>query len=779
MDRNALFKNGMYMDAADTYILASALVGGHAVCLSNAAAALRKIGEYESAAETATEALEQDPKNVKARYRRGVARKHMNYLKAAVSDFENVLQLDSKCLEAREELKIARKLLEAGGGDETGFHTSEDEAPHPDDDPGNGSSDSYDSDYFHYGCGIPCRSFNRDVCKKGTACRNSHAPDEKSIRDLLGRNVCIYHLLDACKYGDACVYNHIPDFLEHWPLTLEAGPMLRGVLKEARGEDASGLPIISNREYLYQQAKLLNKRPGYFVHPLGGETWSPGVGKYAETSHDARVGSDIKPAILLVSLMECTMFNGIHNHLLDALSSHCSEPWAVFVTDPELANARSPHQALTTKLVKYVKDGGTVVFGGMFSSHVRPNDSDTFFKNVWGLDWKTGSYHRSTFSLNTQTHPRLLRGLELPELYNVKTQHLVGVAAQDVVYAPAEGSTTQSLVFAPRLTDRREVPVAYTQIGDGFLGYNGEVNGEDETTDIILSLLGVGLSDKEPKKRDKSSDTSRAPTFSSSSKTVIASAANPIIPFVLLVSIMGPEDSCFEDVYGNFLKSLSNKAEWTEAQDSDVAIGILSTRQVTAVFVTDPAIASTQSTYAALAAALVTYAEAGGIVVFGGMFSSYVTPSDNNSFFKSNWGLDWTMGDYHRADFKANPRRHAFLKSGPGTPKEYNVKTVHLKGVAPEDVVYLPAGDADPLQVPVAYTRFGTGYVGYHGEVNGEEKTTLVLLTMMGMPAHNLPKPTRKWKAPNKFQMQMCPKSLDSDGSDDDDTYGDDSDEGE
>ena len=78
-------------------------------------------------------------------------------------------------------------------------------------------SDSDESN--HVGNGVPCRFYNQLGCVKGTNCEYSHAPDERSVRDLLGRNVCTYHLLSSCKFGiSKCVYSHHKDALpaEGW-----------------------------------------------------------------------------------------------------------------------------------------------------------------------------------------------------------------------------------------------------------------------------------------------------------------------------------------------------------------------------------------------------------------------------------------------------------------------------------------------------------------------------------------------------------------------------------
>ena len=148
-------------------------------------------------------ALAQDPCLVKARYRRGMARKGMGQLRAAISgkhtanmtdmslnmvpvlDFETVLQVDPNCNEARVELAIVRQLWESGEGDETGNGSTTDEYPHLDEDRMEIDSQSDSSDYGHEGNGIPCRFYNHGGCNKGTHCSFSHAPDEKSVRDDL------------------------------------------------------------------------------------------------------------------------------------------------------------------------------------------------------------------------------------------------------------------------------------------------------------------------------------------------------------------------------------------------------------------------------------------------------------------------------------------------------------------------------------------------------------------------------------------------------------------
>nr|GAT58495.1 predicted protein [Mycena chlorophos] len=60
----------------------------------------------------------------------------------------------------------------------------------------------------HMGNGQACKKYNTSSCGYGSKCRMRHAVDAKSIRDNLGRNVCIFYLIDRCYKGSACLYRH-------------------------------------------------------------------------------------------------------------------------------------------------------------------------------------------------------------------------------------------------------------------------------------------------------------------------------------------------------------------------------------------------------------------------------------------------------------------------------------------------------------------------------------------------------------------------------------------
>ncbi|KIJ13194.1 hypothetical protein PAXINDRAFT_177052 [Paxillus involutus ATCC 200175] len=236
---NALYRVEDYTNAIECYQKAIDVhVHGSAatpVLLTNLAAAYIKLEMYGAAHFTATEALIGDPKSVKARFRRGVARQNMDMLDAAVTDFRTVLSLDPENQETKARLGFVEELSLVNEGIDTGY--SDDEFPSPSEDPELEDSMSDSSDCEHGGNDIPCKFYNHDGCAKGPACRFSHAPDNKSERDALGKNVCSYFLMGLCKFGDnRCSYSHSREYLPEkgWWTTAEGLTSARKLYKHAR-----------------------------------------------------------------------------------------------------------------------------------------------------------------------------------------------------------------------------------------------------------------------------------------------------------------------------------------------------------------------------------------------------------------------------------------------------------------------------------------------------------------------------------------------------------------
>ncbi|KAI9451491.1 hypothetical protein BJY52DRAFT_1125121 [Lactarius psammicola] len=167
---------------------------------------------YDAAELCAQRALCMNPRFAKARYRRGLARKGNLQLAAAVVDFAAVLVQDPDSTEASKALDETFTLISERNNEEDEFLAVEDSRPSLADPGKELESVSDSSDWNHEGNGFPCRYYNHDGCMRGVECRFSHAPDHKSVRDRLGRNVCVHFLFGDCRFG-SCVYSHDKTYL--------------------------------------------------------------------------------------------------------------------------------------------------------------------------------------------------------------------------------------------------------------------------------------------------------------------------------------------------------------------------------------------------------------------------------------------------------------------------------------------------------------------------------------------------------------------------------------
>ncbi|TDL23899.1 hypothetical protein BD410DRAFT_786567 [Rickenella mellea] len=209
------FRRKEYITAVQCYTHAVHLNGNQPTYMSNLAAALVRLERFEAAEAAAHTALLHDPKSLKARYLRGLARRGQTHFHAAILDFENVIAQDPTNADA---LAISRELYQDGKGNETGCDTEEEEFPPLDAEKWEIETESDTSDYQHDGNGVPCRYYNHGGCKNGSGplgCMFKHSPDDNSMRDKLGRNVCLNFATGTCKYDyDKCRYSHDVRYLD-------------------------------------------------------------------------------------------------------------------------------------------------------------------------------------------------------------------------------------------------------------------------------------------------------------------------------------------------------------------------------------------------------------------------------------------------------------------------------------------------------------------------------------------------------------------------------------
>ena len=78
----------------------------------------------------------------------------------------------------------------------------------------------------------------------------------------------------------------------------------------------------------------------------------------------------------------------------------------------------------------------------------------------------------------------------------MKAVHLKNVPRAAAVYLPTPDSYVESHVSAPtpiRGAAAQMTPAAFTRVGKGFLGYVGDVNGEQGSARLTLEMCGVAV----------------------------------------------------------------------------------------------------------------------------------------------------------------------------------------------------------------------------------------------------------------------------------------------
>ncbi|OJD12875.1 hypothetical protein AJ78_06590 [Emergomyces pasteurianus Ep9510] len=209
--------------------------------------------------------------------------------------------------------------------------------------------------------------------------------------------------------------------------------------------------------------------------------------------------------IFLLSLDKRSFFDEMYKPLLGALASKASvqratkpaaaisylstnTPTAIIVTDPGIV--KREHSAILEKVISYASHGGIVILAGHFSSFVRPDDLNEFFHSRWNVPWKFGEYQRTTLRLNPQA--RLANKAGLPAAYSQKAVFPSNVPLDAALYLPTEDSVTESLVFPPMpVADLKQTPVVFAPVGEGWLGYVGDVNAEVGSTAVVLAMCGL------------------------------------------------------------------------------------------------------------------------------------------------------------------------------------------------------------------------------------------------------------------------------------------------
>ncbi|RPD52546.1 hypothetical protein L226DRAFT_617797 [Lentinus tigrinus ALCF2SS1-7] len=228
-----LYASEKWGEAANKYRNAALLAGPKSAYLDDLSAALLKLQRWDILESTASRALLHDPDQVESLYRRGIARKEMRRFSAAEADLQRVLFLNPLHESVRQEIESVRSLKLDEDLEEV-YWPMDRLLIHEDIVEVDEDSDSEDS--IHTGSGVPCKFYNHGGCLHSHRCSFMHAPDARSVRDDLGRNVCLYWLVGQCHYTEGiCVYTHEATYLppSGWWTNTERLERLRKAFDEA------------------------------------------------------------------------------------------------------------------------------------------------------------------------------------------------------------------------------------------------------------------------------------------------------------------------------------------------------------------------------------------------------------------------------------------------------------------------------------------------------------------------------------------------------------------
>ncbi|KAI1126214.1 hypothetical protein F5Y10DRAFT_267347 [Nemania abortiva] len=166
-------------------------------------------------------------------------------------------------------------------------------------------------------------------------------------------------------------------------------------------------------------------------------------------------------------------------------------PSAVLITDEALARDMLAH--VWDAVLQYVRRGGTAVIMGTFPHFTSPSILEPFFAKA-GLKWASNGLQKPTLVLNQEAVGSDLAATLLPQ-YSQKAVSLKNVATSDAWYRPAEGSVTESPDSPPTSANNTtETPVAFTKVGDGHLGYVGDMILLNEVSSDAVVFAMCGLS---------------------------------------------------------------------------------------------------------------------------------------------------------------------------------------------------------------------------------------------------------------------------------------------
>ena len=491
----------------------------------------------------------------------------------------------------------------------------------------------------------------------------------------------------------------------------------------------------------------------------------------------------LKPLIVVLCLKFEEGFDQAHSHLLSVLAQRdvvrkartlsqarhyltsTTRPHAVILADAEVTEPE--YHELLTRLVEYAKEGGTVIYAGKFNAAGLYLDLNATFKNAWGLPWCVSS-RSSAGSRTVNPHVKGLNTKGLVKRYPFPAVVLVNnVALEDAVYVapslakkPKNGSTSSAITC--------KTPAAFAKVGRGRVGYVGDMYWKSPTTYLVLAMCfwpgsraPVAPGDGAPevalvcvfsldltfveliRKFQVHTDLTSVEEVTPPPASTPADTEKPKRN-ILIISL--EKESYMDEIYDQFYAALRKNATVTEVEHPRAAHAALcATPRPDAVILSDPALAKPK--HSRLLTRLIGYARSGSTVVLALQFSNHIKPDETRSFF-ARWGVPWDHGSYYRTTTALNPAGVPAPLNKDALLPSVSAKAVHVKNAPREHAVYLPTAASHtesrvfaprPItgeqaeESPAVFARVGEGYLGYVGDVNGEQGSTRLIFEMCGV----------------------------------------------
>ncbi|KAL9617986.1 MAG: hypothetical protein Q9204_008443, partial [Flavoplaca sp. TL-2023a] len=203
------------------------------------------------------------------------------------------------------------------------------------------------------------------------------------------------------------------------------------------------------------------------------------------------------------------------------------------------------------------------------------------------------------------------------------------------------------------------------------------------------------------------------------------------------------QTSIFDDLYQPFCDEMRQIYTIVSARTAADAKPLLSLSTLRAILVVDGGL-TVGKEHIALQKQLSSYAQAGGTVIFCCLFSSFSKPSNFNRMFQS-FELPWEFGAYHRTTFYLSQNTKSVLghQRAIELEREYSMKAVHLKHTPVDARLYVPIEQSrtesrvfppsavDQEEMPAAFSRHGSGWIGYVGDVNNEQGSRALIMALL------------------------------------------------